>query len=428
MSSADDERRGRRSAGAGVGRVAAGRVTALVTSVMDLHVRIALQEVDQEKRRLISGGVLLAAGGTLMLLASVAGHVALVLWLHQSFGWGWLQAVLLLLVGDLVLAGVLLRIGGQLIKGPYLPQTTAGLSKTTRPCWAAESVEVHEAIPLLLQLRHHLAQRGEGLPAELGRVVQHQDPAGVGVGEDEPAQKPGRRLKGVPGKDRSQHQAVVQRRRPGQQWWMEPATARTQPVQCGHQRRGAAADAALGAVALAQELSPRQKGRARIHPEMVPQLVSLGHRPPRELGISAQVGSDQKEGGRHPQLPQQIQQGVGAHAARSVIDRERQQSLPGLNAEQHARAQRCDHVADHQRWPQHDQRGQPQQGEDRCPGDDQGAQRSSYFSQRQSMPPLLTGTLRLAFMRNAPVSSGFPLSSQRVQPEQRSLAIRPRSE
>ena len=32
---------------------AAGRVTALAASVMDLHVRIALQEVDREKRRLI---------------------------------------------------------------------------------------------------------------------------------------------------------------------------------------------------------------------------------------------------------------------------------------------------------------------------------------------------------------------------------------
>ena len=39
----------------GVARVAAGRVGALMTSVMDLHVRIALQEVDREKRRLISG-------------------------------------------------------------------------------------------------------------------------------------------------------------------------------------------------------------------------------------------------------------------------------------------------------------------------------------------------------------------------------------
>ena len=34
---------------------AAARVTGLASSVMDLHVRIALQEMDREKRRLISG-------------------------------------------------------------------------------------------------------------------------------------------------------------------------------------------------------------------------------------------------------------------------------------------------------------------------------------------------------------------------------------
>ena len=56
-----------RSSGSGAG--AGARVTAIAASVMDLHVRIALQEVDREKRRLISGGVFLAMGGTLMLLA-----------------------------------------------------------------------------------------------------------------------------------------------------------------------------------------------------------------------------------------------------------------------------------------------------------------------------------------------------------------------
>ncbi len=45
------------------GSGAASRVTALVSSVMDLHVRIALQEMDREKRRLISGGIFLAMGG-----------------------------------------------------------------------------------------------------------------------------------------------------------------------------------------------------------------------------------------------------------------------------------------------------------------------------------------------------------------------------
>ena len=48
---------------------AAARVTALAGSVMDLHVRIALQEMDREKRRLISGGVFLAMGGILMIFA-----------------------------------------------------------------------------------------------------------------------------------------------------------------------------------------------------------------------------------------------------------------------------------------------------------------------------------------------------------------------
>ena len=41
---------------------AAARVTALAGSVMDLHVRIALQEVSREKRRLIGGGVLRLPG------------------------------------------------------------------------------------------------------------------------------------------------------------------------------------------------------------------------------------------------------------------------------------------------------------------------------------------------------------------------------
>ena len=62
----------RSEASRGRGFGAAGRVTALAASVMDLHVRIALQEVDREKRRLISGGVFLAMGGILMLLALIA--------------------------------------------------------------------------------------------------------------------------------------------------------------------------------------------------------------------------------------------------------------------------------------------------------------------------------------------------------------------
>ncbi|ABM77087.1 phage holin family protein [Prochlorococcus marinus] len=117
-----------RSSGSGAG----ARVTAIAASVMDLHVRIALQEVDREKRRLISGGVFLAMGGTLMLLALLAVEVALVLWMQEVWGWSLIKGLLAMAVLDVVLAGVSLRIGGQLAKGPYLPQTLEGLSKTTR--------------------------------------------------------------------------------------------------------------------------------------------------------------------------------------------------------------------------------------------------------------------------------------------------------
>ncbi len=115
-----------------VGRSVAGRVGGLVTSVMDLHVRIALQEADREKRRLIGGALFLGGGLVVLLLALIGAELALLLWLHQVQGLAWIHAALVLSAIDLVLAGLFLRIGGQLVKGPYLPQTTAGLTKTTR--------------------------------------------------------------------------------------------------------------------------------------------------------------------------------------------------------------------------------------------------------------------------------------------------------
>ena len=111
---------------------AAARATALAASVMDLHVRLALQEVDREKRRLISGGLFLATGGVAMLIAMVAGEMALVIWIQQAWELSLMQALLALAVANLVLAGISLRIGGQVLKGPFLPQTLEGIMKTVR--------------------------------------------------------------------------------------------------------------------------------------------------------------------------------------------------------------------------------------------------------------------------------------------------------
>ena len=111
---------------------AAARVTALASSVMDLHVRIALQEMDREKRRLISGGIFLATGGVLMLFALLGSELILGFWIRELLVLDTKTTILILVFINLVFAGISLRIGGYLAKGPYLPETLEGISKTTR--------------------------------------------------------------------------------------------------------------------------------------------------------------------------------------------------------------------------------------------------------------------------------------------------------
>ena len=111
---------------------AAARITALASSVMDLHVRIALQEMDREKRRLISGLIFLAFGGILMLFALLGSELLLGYWLRNFLEIDNKSTTLILVFINLALAGMSLRIGGYLAKGPYLPETLEGIAKTTK--------------------------------------------------------------------------------------------------------------------------------------------------------------------------------------------------------------------------------------------------------------------------------------------------------
>ena len=110
----------------------ASRISAIASSVMDLHVRIALQEVDREKRRLISGGIFIAMGGILLFLVLICIHIICYLSLRQINNWNPEYNLLLLIFIDLMLSGLCLKLGGKLAKGPYLPQTLEGLGKTTK--------------------------------------------------------------------------------------------------------------------------------------------------------------------------------------------------------------------------------------------------------------------------------------------------------
>ncbi len=111
---------------------AAARVTALASSIMDLHVRIALKEVSRERRRLISGGIFLAMGGVLMLFTLLALEIVVIIWMQNSFNLNIEIALLIVALVDMILAGISLRLGGYLTKGPYLPETIEGLSKSTK--------------------------------------------------------------------------------------------------------------------------------------------------------------------------------------------------------------------------------------------------------------------------------------------------------
>ena len=110
----------------------ASRISAIATSVMDLHVKIALQEVDREKRRLISGVIFIALGGILLLLVLISIHIISYLALIKLNNWNPENNLLLIIGIDLFLAGLSLKLGGKLAKGPYLPQTLEGLGKTTK--------------------------------------------------------------------------------------------------------------------------------------------------------------------------------------------------------------------------------------------------------------------------------------------------------
>jgi len=110
----------------------ASRISAIATSVMDLHVKIALQEVDREKRRLISGVIFIALGAILLLLVLISIHIISYITLNKFNNWNPENNLLLIIGVDLFLAGLSLKLGGNLAKGPYLPQTLEGLGKTTK--------------------------------------------------------------------------------------------------------------------------------------------------------------------------------------------------------------------------------------------------------------------------------------------------------
>ena len=58
--------------------------------------------------------------------------MTLLLCVQQQWSLSLVKSLLALAATNLVLAGISLRVGGQLLKAPFLPQTLEGLSRTVR--------------------------------------------------------------------------------------------------------------------------------------------------------------------------------------------------------------------------------------------------------------------------------------------------------
>ncbi len=67
-----------------------------------------------------------------MLFSLFAVEVILFLWIKSSFDLELHWILFIISLFNLCLAGLSLRLGGHLSRGPYLPETLEGLSRTTK--------------------------------------------------------------------------------------------------------------------------------------------------------------------------------------------------------------------------------------------------------------------------------------------------------
>lgn len=105
------------------------RLLRLMTVLVDTHLDVAVQEVNYESRRLISGFILLGIGIGLVTTAVVLGIVASVVF-AQSLGLSWLQAIGAVAGVDLLLGLILITLGRLRLRGPLMIQTQARLSRS----------------------------------------------------------------------------------------------------------------------------------------------------------------------------------------------------------------------------------------------------------------------------------------------------------
>ncbi len=105
------------------------RLIRVVTLLVDMHMDIALQEAEWEKKRLTSGLIMLSIGGGLMAMSGLLLH-AIALVVLQSLVHSWVGALAIVTAVDFVIGSIFLLAATRKLRGPYMAQTQARLSRT----------------------------------------------------------------------------------------------------------------------------------------------------------------------------------------------------------------------------------------------------------------------------------------------------------
>jgi uncharacterized membrane protein YqjE len=105
------------------------RLLRLVSVLVDMHLDIAIQEANYEKRRLIGGFVMLGIGIGLFTLGGILLQVLGVFVLHW-LGLNWMASLLVVAAIDFMVGGIFAAAANRRLQGPLMVQTQARLARS----------------------------------------------------------------------------------------------------------------------------------------------------------------------------------------------------------------------------------------------------------------------------------------------------------
>lgn len=108
----------------------AKRLVRMATLLVDMHMDIAIQEANYEKRRLLGGLVMMSIGIGLFAMGMTLLQVLSVLILHV-LGLSWIWATVWVAIVDFAIGGIFAAAARARLRGPLMSQTKSRLARST---------------------------------------------------------------------------------------------------------------------------------------------------------------------------------------------------------------------------------------------------------------------------------------------------------